>query len=457
MKMKFGIKKAVIVGIIVVAAGGGYWRMRSQAANNAQMGISVTTMPLEQKSIEESITLKAPLEGTESAEIVSKLHYEVIQLNVQEGDKVKKGQILAVLNADQLKKDIRKMESEIALNVTQNEEASVRESQQAELAQLELTEKLKDQQELYDKALMTLDIKKRDLDNIRILAAAGVETQENLRIAQDAYNDAKKEVDGFNVVDGKVVANAAEEKSVESAAISSRASREKSISILQQDLARKREELDDCQIKSPIDGTVTRVNIKLGRFADETDNDKPMFVVENIDKLQMKVLVSEYDIGRIQVGQSVSISADILNDDTVGGQVSRLSPTGEQKDGTSERVIPTFIDVAEETKGLIAGINAKAKILIAQADNVMVVPFESLVENPDGTQRVLRVNSENKVEVIPVETGVSSDLEIQIMSDQLAVGDQIIISPTPDLVEGTVVMPQGLMGEPVGSEGATDE
>ena len=47
----------------------------------------------------------------------------------------------------------------------------------------------------------------------------------------------------------------------------------------------------DTQIKSPIDGTVVRVNTKVGRFADKTENDEPIFIIENLEVLENHHLV----------------------------------------------------------------------------------------------------------------------------------------------------------------------
>lgn len=216
--------------------------------------------------------------------------------------------------------------------------------------------------------------------------------------------------------------------------------------MLQTELNNKRKDLEECQIVSPIDGTITRVNIKLGRFADDTDDDKPMFVVENIDQLEMDILVSEYDIGKIEIGQTATITADILKGETVEGIVDRISPTGEEmSSSTTERVIPTTVRITGDTKGLIAGINAKAEILISESNDTLILPLECLQQNEDGTISVLRVNSENKIEVIPVTTGVENDLNVEVFSDMLQEGDNIVVTPTPDLAEGTLVTTPEMM------------
>lgn len=66
-------------------------------------------------------------------------------------------------------------------------------------------------------------------------------------------------------------------------------------------------------LKAPIDGTVVRVNTKVGRFADKMENDAPLFVIENLDQLELEIKVSEYSIGKVALGQEAEISADILN------------------------------------------------------------------------------------------------------------------------------------------------
>ena len=427
-------KKGIVIAVVIALIAGTVYYKKSNAPNT-DIGSMVSTTPIIKGDIQDSISLRAPLEGTESAEIVSRLHYEVLQLNVKEGDRVKKGQVLAVLDSDTLKKDIKRAEDQLALAKVESNEASSRSAQNVELAKAQLEDKLKDQQTAYEKAVLDRDEAKRKYDNLKTLVDAGVETEESLKEIKNTYESAQQIVDSYTVENGKVVATEADLKSIENSGDNSAGSRAKSIAMLQTELNNKRQDLEECQITSPIDGTITRVNIKLGRFADDTDDDKPMFVVENIDQLEMEILISEYDIGKIEIGQTATITADILKDEFVEGIVDRISPTGEEKAGSTERVIPTTVRITGDTKGLIAGINAKAEILIAESKDTLILPLECLQQNPDGTISVLRVNSENKIEVIPVTTGIENDLNVEIFSDMLQEGDNIVVSPTPDLTE----------------------
>lgn len=439
MKEKIVSHKKGIAIIIIIALIAGAVVYKKKQTPVVNPGVMVTTAPVERGEIKESISLRAPLEGTESAEIVSRLHYEVLQLNVKEGDRVKRGQVLAVLDSDTLKQEIKRAEDQLALAKVENSEVSSRSAQNVELAKAQLEDKLKDQQTAYEKAVLDRDEIKRKYDNIKTLVDAGIETEESLKEIQNTYDTAQQAVDSYTVENGKVIATTADLKAIENSADNSAGSRAKNIAMLQTELNNKRKDLEECEITSPIDGTITRVNIKMGRFADDTDDDKPMFVVENIDQLEMDILISEYDIGRIEIGQPVTITADILKGETVEGVVDRISPTGEEKSGSTERVIPTTVRITGDAKGLIAGINAKAEILIAQSQDTLIVPLECLQENEDGTTSILKVNEQNQIEIIEVTTGVESDISVEVFSDLLNEGDNLVVSPTPDLTEGTLV------------------
>ena len=79
------------------------------------------------------------------------------------------------------------------------------------------------------------------------------------------------------------------------------------------ELEKKQEELEKTEIKSEIDGTVVRVNSKVGQFADKVEDDKPIFSIENLDQLELEVKISEFSIGKVKEGQKALIGADILN------------------------------------------------------------------------------------------------------------------------------------------------
>ena len=306
------------------------------------------------------------------------------------------GQLLAVLDSSDISQELSLKRGNVSL------------------LQKQQAETLEDRQVEYDNA-------KKEYDDIKALFDIGAASQKEL-------DDAKQKLDNIPSADGKAALSAAEQQTISNA---------------NQEVSIQSSTLADCQIRSKIDGTVTRVNTKVGRFADETEDDKPMFVIENIENLQMKVLVGENDIGKISIGQKADITTDSMGKESVAGEVVRISPTGELKEGSaSERVIPVYININEKNDKLIAGVTARATIHIAEASQALTVPFEAIGELDDGSNVVYVVNEDNTIHIVPVELGLETDLYTEVISDELTEGQTIVLSPSLTLTEGMSVMPQ---------------
>ncbi|MCQ4727134.1 efflux RND transporter periplasmic adaptor subunit [Anaerotignum faecicola] len=436
-------KKKIVIAVALLAVAAVGIKAFAGMNSNKETGVQVLAGTAQKKDIEELLTLKAPLEGTESIDVVSRLHYEITSIYVKEGDRVKAGQVIAELDPKDLEEEIEKLRDNLELLRIQYNETNAKISDDYNNAEIKLNKTLEDSQREYEGALETLEEAQKEYDRIKSLYEGGGETKANFEAAETKLSQAQRAVDAFTVENGKVVATQAQLDDLKNSGVNTTAaSTAKSIEIAEKELERKMQDLEDCKIKSSIDGTVTRVNAKVGRFADEVGNtdNVPMFTIENIDVLKMDVDVSEYDIGKIAVGQNVTIGADILGDKTVKGSVSRISPTGEEKSGTSERFIPIQIDVDGNESGLIAGINATAKVQVAKSEGAIVVPIEAIFDNNDGTYAVIKIKEDNTLEKVPVELGVESVLDIEIISDKVQENDRIVLSPTPDLTDGMSVI-----------------
>jgi len=436
MKLNKKFAAAAVVAVIAVGA------VAVKSISGGEEKLAVNAATAEKKNIEELLAVKAPLEGTESIEVVSRLHYEIMSVFVEEGDKVEKGQVIAQLDTSKLEDEIEKLEDELELLKIQQKENTSKYSSDIALAQARLKENLEQQQRDYETALDELETARRDYNSSKALFDAGAQSETDFKAAKNKLAEAERKAAGFNAKNGIVTADETQLEEIENIKAGSLLeSSAKSIEIAEKELERKKEELDECQIKSSIDGTVIRVNAKVGRFADEVgDSDNlPMFEVENIENLKMNVKVSEYSISKISVGQKADIKADILKGGAAEGVISRISPTGEEKSGTNERFIPIQIDIKGNKKGLIAGINATADIHVATAENAIVVPIETIYDNGGDTYSVFKINDDGTVSSVPVELGVESVFETEIKGD-IAEGDRIVLNPTPDLSDGMSVI-----------------
>lgn len=396
-------RKKILTGAAVLAAA--LVVVSALGGGKKNTGIPVTTQPLAKGTVEEILSISGPVSGTDSAEVVSRLHAEIKEILVKEGDKVEAGQVLARLDTKDAQKEV-----DIAQNAY-------------DLAVANLNEARREAERGYAKALQDEQAAKLDYDRKAVLFQNGDISQMEMEAASNALNDAKRQTASFRLEKGQATADESYFLQVKNAEFT---------------LEQKKEELEATEVKSPIAGTVVRVNSRVGRFADMVDNDKPLFAIDNLEKLEMKINVSEYSIGKVKVGQEAEISADILDGAVEKGVITAISPTGEEKGGGStERVIPTTIQIQNGDTRLIAGITARAKIVLNKAEDVWVVPVSAVLEREDGS--FLAAVENGLVKLCSVETGVESDVSMEVRGDGLKEGLTYIVTPDPSLTEGTAV------------------
>ncbi len=368
----------------------------------------VDTVKPVRKTIQNRLTVTGPVSGTDSVDVVSNLHAEILEIPIKEGDKVIKGQTLAVLDDSDVKR-----EAEIARN-------------NYDLAVSTCNEKNKEVRNGYAKAVQDLKTAQDNYNRTKILYDGGSVPLVDLETAENALHDAEREKDAYTVKNGSAVADDSYRLQIEKAKF---------------DYEKAKEQLQNTVLKAPIDGTVVRVNTKVGRFADKMENDAPLFVIENLDNLELEIKVSEYSIGKVEVGQEAEITADILNGEPVYGKVASISPTGEEKGGgSSERVIPTKIQITDNNTKLIAGITARASIILEESEDALTVPVSAVFEK-DGNNYVQEI-TDGTVSWIPVDIGVEGDVDMEIIpadGNTLDETSVLIASPGEQYPEGMAV------------------
>lgn len=388
----------LVIGIVAV-----------KLLTGSDSSVYLSTHTLAQETIEQKISATGTVTGSDSAEIGSSLNYEVIRINVKEGDIVKKGDILGVLDSKVLQSD-------------------------------------------YDMAVKELEVSRLQLQEQRTSAELAVQER------QIDYNEAKRQneimkqlyQEGGASNDELVQSNIALEKAAfalsaaqdQLARASASGSASLGIDIKQEIVETKKDNLDKANITSPIDGTVTRVNAKIGRIPTAQDQVRAMFIVENLQDLIIKVSISEYDISNVKVGQKVIITSDVLRGGSAEGEVARIAPTGESVQGTSTKEMRIPVEIKITSKGdLIAGVNARAEILIEKRENVLVAPLEAILD-VDGEKYVL-LGNDGTIKRIKVTTGVEGLTNVEISSSELKAGDIIITNPSLDYADGMSYKAQG--------------
>lgn len=132
-------------------------------------------------------------------------------------------------------------------------------------------------------------------------------------------------------------------------------------------------QLDDYTITSPISGTIIDKNYKAG---ETSESNQVLCSIYDLSYLTMTLSVDELDIADIAVGQTVSITADAVDDQTYKGVVTKVSVAGTSSSGVTTYPVTIRID---ETDGLLPGMSADATIVLGSAEGVLAIPSAALM------------------------------------------------------------------------------
>ena len=184
-------------------------------------------------------------------------------------------------------------------------------------------------------------------------------------------------------------------------------------------------------ITSPISGTIIEKDAKVG---DAVKSGDTLCVIYDLSYLEMVINVDELQISSLSVGQKVQITADAVQDKNYVGTVTRVSMKGASNGGTTTYPVTIRID---ETDGLRPGMNANAEIVVAEANNALVVPNAAVIrggyvlvtqDSPSASKADTTMEAPEGFVYVAVKTGVSDDDYTQIVSG-IQEGDTIGYDP----------------------------
>lgn len=190
------------------------------------------------------------------------------------------------------------------------------------------------------------------------------------------------------------------------------------------------EALDSYTITSPISGTVIEKNLKAGDQLNGGDSGA-MAVIYDLSQLELQMDVSELDIGQIQPGQTVEITAEALPGQTFTGVVEKVSVNGTTTDGFTTYPVTILLS---EYGDLNPGMNVSTDIIVERAENALCVPAEAV--NSDNTVLVagegafaedgVTIADPSKIESRPVTLGRGSQDFVEITSG-LEEGETVLL------------------------------
>lgn len=370
--MKKRIQK-IIVGalVIAVAAGGGYFGYKKYTSSKTVTNNRVITAKVKRANLDVTVQATGTVTSVSQVDVYSQITGTIESLSVNEGDEIKKGDLICKINYSNGAQDIETAKNTLA---------------QKQLALSQLQKSLDD---LYIKSPIDGVVK-------AVYASAG----DDVTTLKQAYGGlAIVVVNGSLEVPiafpqsgkiGSVYISAGETvkkgqnlfKLDDSTIQSNIQAQELQIQQAQSDLNFKQSQLSNDQVISPIDGVISILNFKAGNTIGQ---DKAIATIVDPKQLQIVVPVDELDIGKVKVGQNASISVDAVKGKTYSGAVQKISQTGTTTNNVTTYNVTISIS---NTEGLKPNMSANVTIAVESKENVLTVPIEALVSR-NGKQFVM--------------------------------------------------------------------
>ncbi len=311
----------------------------------------------------------------------------VMRMNVRVGDRVKKGQLIALIDQREI------------LQAIAETEANLR-AQEERLRQVELVypEKIKETEANYEYTRLTYE---RELE----LLKKEYTTRDNVDRAKAQFDIAEATLKRLK-----------EEYRTERNIINLE------IESLKAQLNQYRTRLSYTRIYSPIDGIVSDVTAQEGETIVAGLQVANLVTVIDPLKLEMWIYVDETDIGKIRINQKVEYYVDTFPDKIFHGKIEKMYPQPVVKDNIVYYL--ATVTVSKENAMLLKPeMTTHVRIIFREKKNVLTIP-NGAIKYKEGKQIVYLVYKNNKVEEREIKTGLRGEEKTEVL-EGLKEGDTV--------------------------------
>ncbi|CAI1716771.1 TPA: efflux RND transporter periplasmic adaptor subunit [Serratia liquefaciens] len=205
---------------------------------------------------------------------------------------------------------------------------------------------------------------------------------------------------------------------------------------------KKKVDLSYTRILAPMDGIVIAVITQQGQTVNANQSAPTIVKLAQLDVMTIKAQISEADITRVTQGQkayfTIFSEPDKKYDATL--RTVELAPESVMKDdslsgggtasgsGTSNASVyyNALLDVPNPDNRLRIAMTAQVSLLLGEAKNTLLVPIQAVHKNADKKQQVQVLTGDNRVEIREVTTGITNNVDIQILSG-LKAGEHVVL------------------------------
>jgi HlyD family secretion protein len=191
---------------------------------------------------------------------------------------------------------------------------------------------------------------------------------------------------------------------------------------LQLEQAQRR--LDQARLLAPTDGLISSVGVKVG----ESVATQPVLTLVDLSKLHIDITVDEIDVAKIKPGQDVNITLDALPDVELKGTIDRIAPTSTTQSGVVSYAVRVVLNVNAGDASLKAGMTANTAVVLDRRENALLAPNWALRRDKPSGKTYLNTRVDDKTsKEVEVKTGVRNETFTEIVSG--ASEGQVILAP----------------------------
>lgn len=198
-----------------------------------------------------------------------------------------------------------------------------------------------------------------------------------------------------------------------------------------ENLAMAEQKLRDTRIVSPFSGLIVKRFINQGEYV-TTMPPSPLFLVMNIDEVEMEVGLPEVHLANIAIGNPVEIIVDTYPGITFKGKISTINPMVDP----ISRAFKVKVRIPNGDHRLKPGMFARVKIYPKIHRDALIVPFKSVVRR--GGNTAVFIADGDIVSLRAVTEGITNEREIEII-DGLQEGEEVVIEGHYGMADRTKV------------------
>ncbi|MGD0470369.1 MAG: efflux RND transporter periplasmic adaptor subunit [Terriglobales bacterium] len=377
----------LVAGVLIAATAGGTKIDPSKLAK------------VERGDLAKSVVATGKIEPITKVEIKSKASGIVKKLYVEYGDKVKKGQVLAELDKEEIQARVEQARAQL-----EGSSASLN-GTRADL------ERAKVDAEGPDVPLL-----KRAYERAQGMAKDGVvsasaldDAEKNYEMALNKQNVSKAQLQVLQAKIGQAQGQVAQDRA---------------------NLKQLEEELGYTTIESPIDGIVLSRDVEIGDAVSSIlvlgSSATLVMTLGDTSEVYVKGKVDESDIGKVYLGQPARIKVESFKDKTFTGKVTKISPMGVEKDNVTTFEVRVSINNPEGV--LKAMMTANAEIILEEHKNVLQIPEGSIIYDKDkkASVEVPDPKAKEGKRKVAVNIGISNGAKTELLQG-LKEGDQVVL------------------------------